>query len=121
MICPKCGSDKAVERPKNMRRWGGGIFCPTCGVVEMRTCPHCLKDYEVDAPNQTAELEPWQRQQHQYPPYCSDKCFDEAISGERPEYTYDEKGRRFEDGVRKLFAAPARESEPWDEEMIVDA
>lgn len=72
-----------------------------------RTCPQCLRDYELDVPLPTSELEPWQRQQHQYPPYCSDKCYDEAISGHRPEYTYDEKGRRFDkDGVRKLFPEP---------------
>jgi len=71
----------------------------------MRTCPECLKDYEPEKPSQQMGQEPWENEQHILG-YCSDKCYDEAISGERPEYTYDEKGRRFENGERKLFADP---------------
>ena len=47
--------------------------------------------------------EPWLTEQY-ISGLCSDKCFDEHISGNRPEYTYDERGRRFENGVRKPFA-----------------
>ena len=49
--------------------------------------------------------EPYQKEQLKTG-YCSDRCYDEAISGHRPEYTYDEKGRRFENGERKIFADP---------------
>ena len=79
----------------------------------MTRCPQCKKEYIPDLISAGGWLhpdaEPYQRQQLQYPPYCSDKCFDEAISGHRSEYTYDEKGRRYENGVRKIFADPPRE------------
>ncbi len=84
----------------------------------MTQCPQCWKFYTPEliaiAGQSLVRLahtkeEPYQRQQLQHPPYCSDKCYDEAISGERPEYTYDEKGRRFENGIRKLFADPPEE------------
>ncbi|KKN05103.1 hypothetical protein LCGC14_1090580 [marine sediment metagenome] len=80
-----------------------------------RRCPHCTKVYETDlerAPGDNRliqvifpDAEPYQREQLKVG-YCSDKCIDEDMSGERPEYTYDEKGRRFENGERKLFADP---------------
>ena len=75
-------------------------------------CPECKKDYEPDFPERREGAEPYQNEQHKVG-YCSDKCFDEAISGHRPEYMYDEKGRRFENGVRKLFADP-----PEDKNVI---
>ena len=75
---------------------------------DMKKCPECLKDYEPDFPERRKDAEPYQNEQHKVG-YCSDKCFDEAISGHRPEYTYDdEKGRRFENGMRKFFADPPR-------------
>jgi hypothetical protein len=46
--------------------------------------------------------EPYQNEQHILG-FCSDKCFDDSM-GPRSEYTYDERGRRFENGERKLFA-----------------
>ncbi len=81
-----------------------------------RRCPQCTKVYETDLElpldDRRAiqkifpDAEPYQREQLKVG-YCSDKCNDEAVSGKRPEYTYDdEKGRRFENGVRKLFADP---------------
>ena len=83
-----------------------------------RRCPHCTKVYETDLDRPPGDrrpiqkifpdAEPYQREQLNIG-YCSDKCNDEAISGERPDYTYDERGRRFEDGVRKPFADPPRE------------
>ena len=71
----------------------------------MKTCPECRKGYEPDFPVLVEGAEPYQNEQHKVG-YCSDKCYDEAISGERAEYTYDEKGRRFENGERKLYADP---------------
>jgi len=70
-------------------------------------CPQCNKNYTPDFPERRHDAEPYQNEQHQLG-YCSDKCFDEAVNGVggRPEYTYDEKGRRFENGVRRLFAEP---------------
>jgi len=82
-------------------------------------CPQCKKIYEIELPPRPEgdrrmiqdiypDAEPYQREQLQLG-YCSDKCFDESISGSRPEYTYDEKGRRFENGVRQPYAdAPRR-------------
>jgi len=75
----------------------------------MTICPECEKEYE---PIDIAFLvgfgaEAWMNEQH-ITGLCSDKCFDEHISGSRPEYTYDERGRRFENGVRKPFADPPR-------------
>ncbi len=84
-----------------------------------RRCPHCTKVYETDLERPSGDrrpiqkifpdAEPYQREQLNIG-YCSDKCNDEAISGERSEYTYDERGRRFENGERKLFADPPREN-----------
>ncbi len=79
----------------------------------MTQCPQCTKVYTPDKPpyGKTPEGkdilwgEPWQNEQN-ITGLCSDKCYDESISGERPEYTYDGKGRRFENGVRKPFADP---------------
>lgn len=77
------------------------------------TCPNCGKVYstDLDPPDNDPRLiqqifpeaEPWQREQLQTG-LCSDKCFDEylGVTG----YTYDEKGRRFKKGVRKLFVSP---------------
>ena len=82
----------------------------------MTRCPKCKKDYEPELKPKPAgdrrliqaiypEAEPWQTEQLMTG-LCSDKCFDEYISGSRPEYTYDEKGRRYENGIRKPFADP---------------
>ena len=90
-----------------------------------RICPKCEKIYETELERPSGDnraiqkifpdAEPYQREQLQVG-YCSDKCNDEAISGERPEYTYDEKGRRFENGERKLFADPPREDDEDEDE-----
>lgn len=92
-----------------------GTRCPDCqeGLEDLpkleedriTKCPQCKKEYTPDFPERREDAEPYQNEQHQIG-YCSDKCFDESISGHRPEYTYDEKGRRFENGVRKPFADP---------------
>lgn len=86
----------------------------------MVQCPQCMKFYTPELPPRPRndlrsiqliypDAEPYQREQLQTG-YCSDKCIDEAYSGTRePQYTYDEKGRRFENGERKLFADPPRE------------
>ncbi len=76
----------------------------------MVQCPECGKEYIPDlisAPVGFAPTaEPYQKEQLIIG-ICSDKCYDESISGTRePQYTYDEKGRRFENGERKLFADP---------------
>ncbi len=69
----------------------------------MTTCPHCKKAYTPEGGD-----EPWQKEQLIIG-ICSDKCYDESISGTRePQYTYDERGRRFENGERKPFADPPR-------------
>lgn len=104
-------------------RWGptepwsdGSTRCPDCqeGLENLPrleedrivTCPQCKKEYTPDLPERRKDAEPYQNEQHQIG-YCSDKCNDEALSGTRePQYTYDERGRRFENGVRKLFADP---------------
>ena len=86
----------------------------------LRQCPKCKRFYETEleakekGDTQTIQdiypdAEPWQTEQLTSTGLCSDKCYDESISGERPEYTYDEKGRRFENGERKLFADPPRD------------
>ena len=81
-------------------------------------CPQCGKHYEPELP----ERDPLDRRPIQkiYPgtePYqkeqlktglCSDKCWDNHI-GVKHKYTYDEKGRRFKDGNRLLFAEPPKE------------
>lgn len=69
-------------------------------------CPNCKKFYTPDKPPHGRIWgEPWQNEQH-VTGICSDKCYDESVSGHRPEYTYDAKGRRFENGARKPFADP---------------
>ena len=80
--------------------------------MSLKICPNCRKIYrsELDLPDNDPRLiqqilpdaEPWQREQLKTG-YCSDKCYDEAI-GADARYTYDEKGRRFKDGVRQLYA-----------------
>jgi len=81
--------------------------------MSIRICPNCGREYETDfeAPDPRdprliqkiyPDAEPYQREQLKLG-YCSDKCFDESI-GADADYTYDEKGRRFKDGVRKLYA-----------------
>jgi len=80
-----------------------------------RQCPKCKKVYTTELEPKAdsrmiqdiyPDAEPYQREQLQTG-YCSDKCIDEALSGTRePQYTYDERGRRFENGERKLFADP---------------
>ena len=80
-------------------------------------CPQCRKVYTTELEPKAAgdtrmiqdiypDAEPYQTEQLMSLGFCSDKCFDECLSGKRPEYTYDEKGRRFENGVRKPFADP---------------
>lgn len=83
----------------------------------MTQCPQCKRIYEPELPPRPKgdrrmiqdiypDAEPYQREQLQTG-YCSDKCIDEAFSGTRePQYTYDEKGRRFENEVRKPLADP---------------
>lgn len=84
----------------------------------MTICPQCKEWYEPELkPKATGDTraiqdiypdaEPWQTEQL-ITGLCSDKCFDVHISGHRPEYTYDKRGRRFENGVRKPFADPPR-------------
>ena len=73
-------------------------------------CPQCKKFYTPElisppGPGFHPTAEPYQKEQLIIG-ICSDKCYDESISGHRPEYTYDEKGRRFENGERKPFADP---------------
>lgn len=83
----------------------------------MTRCPKCKKNYTPELRPRSKDdrrpiqeiypdAEPYQREQLNILGLCSDKCFDEYISGSRPEYTYDEKGRRFENGVRKPLADP---------------
>ncbi len=71
----------------------------------MTRCPECKKSYNPPPRVKFNPNEPYLSEQH-ITGLCSDKCFDEHISGSRPEYTYDEKGRRYENGVRKPFADP---------------
>jgi len=81
--------------------------------MSIKVCPNCGKEYETDLeardprdprPIQKIypDAEPYQREQLKLG-LCSDKCFDEYV-GTEEEYTYDEKGRRFKDGERKLYA-----------------
>ena len=81
------------------------VQCPNCKRVYTPELPPPRGDYSArNRPIQKIypDAEPYQREQLQTG-LCSDKCFD---GGWRPEYTYDEKGRRFENGERKLFADP---------------
>ncbi len=87
----------------------------------LRRCPKCKRAYETEleakAEGDTRmiqdiypDAEPYQTEQLMSLGICSDKCFDEALSGTRePQYTYDKKGRRFENGERKPFADPPEE------------
>ena len=102
-----------------------GTRCPDCqeGLENLPKleedrivkCPECKKEYTPELPPRPEgdrrmiqaiypNAEPYQTEQL-IVGICSDKCFD----GERTEYTYDEKGRRFENGERKLFADPPRD------------
>ena len=84
----------------------------------MTQCPECKKIYTPELPPRPRndlrsiqkiypDAEPYQTEQLSSVGFCSDKCWDESISGTRePQYTYDERGRRFENGERKLFADP---------------
>ena len=68
-----------------------------------RFCPECTKGFEPDLPHKQVGAEPWQNEQHSVMGFCSDRCWDRHL-GVRHAYTYDEKGRRFKDGERLLFA-----------------
>lgn len=80
----------------------------------MITCLHCRKHYKPELsmppggdPRPLQKIypnaEPYQLEQLMLLGICSDKCFDEYI-GVKHKYTYDEKGRRFKDGKRLLYA-----------------
>jgi hypothetical protein len=84
-----------------------------------RQCPQCFEFYTTELEPKPEgdtrmiqdiypDAEPYQTEQLMALGICSDRCFDRYISGERPEYTYDNHRfpRRFENGVRKLFADP---------------
>lgn len=82
----------------------------------MVRCPHCKKEYEPELQRPPGDRrpiqkifpdsEPYQREQL-IQGFCSDKCWDEYLGVEG--YTYDEKGRRFKDGVRILYVGDENE------------
>jgi len=75
-------------------------------------CPECGKRYKPELPIPSdkrtridtiyPDSEPYQREQLTTG-LCSDRCFDRHI-GVKHKYVYDEKGRRFKNGERLLYA-----------------